>query len=230
MNPFYSLGVATVAALIATATTLVGVTPAHATTTHSVTITFTNGTTPGCNETTVVVASQATVFAAPGDLLRMTWNSAGVTPTAPYCGMMLRPTSPAVNLTGWSANAADFSSLQAVSYNFPSPADQTTTVGTVDAAFSVFNGVGGFFGEIFNVTIGSPLSGSMQPRDLIQQFGIAPDQNCTSIPLSIAVFNVSRSGGWSKSWAQWPNEGQGGFVCTRTVRYEPSIQGWVPRE
>lgn len=23
--------------------------------------------------------------------------------------------------------------------------------------------------------------------------------------------------GWSPSWAQWPNEGSGGFVCTRSV-------------
>lgn len=33
------------------------------------------------------------------------------------------------------------------------------------------------------------------------------------------------TGGWSRSWADWPNGGTGGDVCTRTLRYTDA-SGW----
>jgi hypothetical protein len=35
------------------------------------------------------------------------------------------------------------------------------------------------------------------------------------------------SGGWWPSWSQWPDEGRGGFVCTRTLTFDSRTSKWV---
>lgn len=34
--------------------------------------------------------------------------------------------------------------------------------------------------------------------------------------------------GWSASWALWPHDNTGGFVCSRTVNWDAQVQDWVP--
>lgn len=33
--------------------------------------------------------------------------------------------------------------------------------------------------------------------------------------------------GWKGSWAQWPNDGQGGFTCERTLQWSNAAQAWI---
>jgi hypothetical protein len=229
MNRFRYLVAASVATLIAATTTLAGVTPAHAATVHSVTVNLTDGTTPGCNATTAVATSQSVVYARPGDTLSIVFNSTGVTPPGSNrCGFSLTPV-PAGLLTGWmTLQSDDYSTSPGVGFAVTSVTWQLT-VGTVNADVKVYeSGVANIFGLIFSVIIGDPPVDETPP-DFIQQFAIPSGGTCELIPDGIPLFNVSRSGGWEKSWAQWPNEGRGGAVCTRTVRFEPSIRGWVPR-
>ena len=35
------------------------------------------------------------------------------------------------------------------------------------------------------------------------------------------------SGGWTRSWAQWPNGGAGGAVCARTLVYSDALGHWT---
>lgn len=57
----------------------------------------------------------------------------------------------------------------------------------------------------------------------LQQFAIRSDEDCTSMPANFTDFpGISAAllhARWGKSWAQWPNSGQGGFVCTRQPFY-----------
>lgn len=65
-----------------------------------------------------------------------------------------------------------------------------------------------------------PASGDQVPTAPLQQFGRSESQDCstTTIPDSVLLPGVGedqRRDGWGMSWAQWPNGGTGGFVCTR---------------
>lgn len=62
-------------------------------------------------------------------------------------------------------------------------------------------------------------NGDQVPSAPMQQFARAEGDSCAHAPanlvdfpaLGMAVHNL----GWAMSWAQWPNGGTGGFVCTR---------------
>jgi YVTN family beta-propeller protein len=68
-----------------------------------------------------------------------------------------------------------------------------------------------------------PASGDQVPTSPLQQFGRIEAHECNvDIPDSVLFPGVGldqRADGWSRSWAQWPNGGTGGFVCTRQPYY-----------
>ena len=35
--------------------------------------------------------------------------------------------------------------------------------------------------------------------------------------------------GWSQSWAQWPNDNSGGFVCNRSIYWSSGAQAWLEK-
>ena len=70
-------------------------------------------------------------------------------------------------------------------------------------------------------------SASAAPGPWLQQFETTVDGQCTNAPENIYLGTTSRNDGWSQSWAQWPRDYQGGWVCTRTLEYDPATQGWV---
>lgn len=41
--------------------------------------------------------------------------------------------------------------------------------------------------------------------------------------------SVACDAGWSPSWAQWMNAGQGGFVCNREIYFDIQTNGWSAR-
>lgn len=68
-----------------------------------------------------------------------------------------------------------------------------------------------------------PASGDQVPTAAMQQFGRAESDTCGAQPADLADFPALgdrvKDIGWGASWAQWPNGGTGGFVCTRQPYY-----------
>lgn len=57
------------------------------------------------------------------------------------------------------------------------------------------------------------------PDDIVQQIPWPDEGGCVGVP------SEDWGSGWSRSWAQWPNAGKGGPVCTRTLTYQGDA--WV---
>ena len=61
------------------------------------------------------------------------------------------------------------------------------------------------------------------PTAAVQQFVRAEGQSCDKAPEEFVdlpgLSSSVRNDAWGASWAQWPNAGTGGFVCTRQPYY-----------
>ena len=64
-----------------------------------------------------------------------------------------------------------------------------------------------------------------QPVLGLQQVGVPASGDCADVPVSVGHDQGFPIGGWSKSWANWINNGTGGAVCTRTVEEIPNGPG-----
>lgn len=67
-----------------------------------------------------------------------------------------------------------------------------------------------------------PASGEEVPRAALQQFARSEADSCEVQPDDLVDFPAlvgHRNIAWAASWAQWPNAGTGGFVCTRQPYY-----------
>lgn len=74
----------------------------------------------------------------------------------------------------------------------------------------------------------TPSSGSGPiPLPVIQQIARPATGTCAQAAPATLNWAGVGSGGWSESWAQWPNGGQGGPVCTRTLQYSAIAGRWV---
>ena len=103
--------------------------------------------------------------------------------------------------------------------NCASPIPNNSLAAT--ASFSVSGGGGGGGGG------GPAPSTSVNPTPVIQQFGKPNSGTCDEkAPTELNWAGVA-SGGWSESWAQWMNAGNGGHVCTRTLTYSSSQAKWT---
>lgn len=51
-------------------------------------------------------------------------------------------------------------------------------------------------------------------RAVMQQYARAAGEKCPA--------------GWGESWAQWPHDYSGGYVCSRTVRWDDVLSEWMP--
>jgi YVTN family beta-propeller protein len=80
--------------------------------------------------------------------------------------------------------------------------------------------------SIINAPINEVVGG---PTASIQQYAIRQGDSCgVNVPNSVllpAFGEASRNSNWGNSWAQWPNNGLGGYVCTRQPLYTTS--GWL---
>ena len=91
----------------------------------------------------------------------------------------------------------------------------------------------GVTGDVFTIgssggtSSDSSTSTSTLPAPIVQQFTKPVTGTCVdAAPTSLNWSGVS-SGGWGESWAQWPNGGNGGPVCTRTLTYSTSLSTWM---
>lgn len=69
--------------------------------------------------------------------------------------------------------------------------------------------------------------GSEGPAPVMQQFGRPASGTCDAAAPDTLNWSNVPSGGWSESWAQWMNGGNGGDVCTRTLVYSTSQSRWI---
>ena len=103
-----------------------------------------------------------------------------------------------------------------------------TASGVVSGAITLTNGLLG--GYIWAVALGDGSGGSSSgsiPAPVIQQFERDSSETCEAGQPDGLNWGGSSSGGWSQSWAQWPGNGAGGFVCSRTLTYNPALGHWV---
>lgn len=74
---------------------------------------------------------------------------------------------------------------------------------------------------------GGSSSETSAPAPLLQQFAKPATGTCDAAQPTGLNWSGVASGGWSESWAQWANGGQGGTVCTRTLEYSVSRGAWA---
>ncbi len=104
------------------------------------------------------------------------------------------------------------------------PSTHVFTV-TQTGRLGVHGNVSQLLGYITITSSSSPSSSSSPavPANLMQQFARPASGTCDAAqPVGLDWSGVA-SGGWSESWAQWANGGQGGSVCTRTLEF---TNGW----
>lgn len=65
------------------------------------------------------------------------------------------------------------------------------------------------------------------PAPIVQQFAKPVAGTCDAAQPSGLDWSGVTSGGWSESWAEWANAGQGGKVCTRMLEYSSALGRWV---
>jgi hypothetical protein len=106
----------------------------------------------------------------------------------------------------------------------------TTTLTAGSYTFAYWeNSMASSVTSIANVSIGSSsnpsssASGDAGPPAVFQQFATPAMGTCDAAQPEGLNWAGVASGGWSESWAQWANGGQGGTVCTRMLEY---VNSW----
>lgn len=72
----------------------------------------------------------------------------------------------------------------------------------------------------------SGLASDTLPASVPQSIGIPASGNCDAVVAPSLNWAGTTGGGWTKSWAQWPNSGTGGYVCNRVLSYSSSSGTW----
>jgi|TARA_B100001093_G_scaffold327829_1_gene312783 hypothetical protein len=121
----------------------------------------------------------------------------------------------------------DGASLQSVDVA-PSAAASMTAPSAVGDYTLRYIGVGSADGYSIPLTVtNDPIAPAPPPVPIIglQQVGVPASGDCADVPVSVGHDQGFPIGGWSKSWARWINNGQGGAVCTRTVEQIDNADG-----
>ena len=106
-------------------------------------------------------------------------------------------------LSGSVASGATITSDQTVTFSIRSGAP----AGTYAAAVSIAPSSGGLW--YGGLTVTTRTSSPPSPPVWHQSYSIEQSTDCAS--------------GWAQSWAQWPNDGSGGYVCNRVVFYKDGV-------
>ena len=183
------------------------------------------------DDSTCVVTAPATQTLQTGDSVTIT-NTAS---SSSLCSLKIQGTS---NLTGWTQafGVGTPVSIAGTSSNFVSLWTQpsiTFVVGTVSAdiytmslvrvsTVATYSSSGGGGGSGGSGGVSGATSGS-GPAPLMQQFARPATGTCDAAQPEGLNWAGVASGGWSESWAQWANGGQGGTVCTRMLEY---VNSW----
>jgi hypothetical protein len=142
-------------------------------------------------------ASSGAVRMNPGDSLTLTWSS--IQPSA----------------GGFTFDGPNGKTTVPMSTDSPSPVS-FTSLGTYRLNSSLS------YGCNLVVSVVSEPVPPAEAHDYIQQVGVPDSGSCEDVPNWVGHLFGFPIGGWSKSWAQWINGGQGGEVCTREVEESPT--------
>lgn len=82
------------------------------------------------------------------------------------------------------------------------------------------------FSRLASLLISAQTPAPGGPPPILQQLP-APDSGSCDLVITTYDWGGSSAGGWSKSWAQWANDGNGGPVCTRTLIYSSALRHWI---
>ena len=107
----------------------------------------------------------------------------------------------------------------------------SATGGIIGGGFTNAGGITNMNRLARYLTFPRELSSPEVPRAPMQQYGIAADDTCVAVLPDETDFPAllsMKDQAWGKSWAWWPNEGIGGFVCTRQPFYT-SNEMWAVR-
>lgn len=99
----------------------------------------------------------------------------------------------------------------------------TNTAGS----FQHTGGNGGSGVLIIRIEVAATSGVSLLPPPVVQQFGKPSVGTCNEAASSELNWAGVSHGGWGDSWAQWMNDGSGGFVCTRTLVYSAAQSKWI---
>lgn len=88
-------------------------------------------------------------------------------------------------------------------------------------------GTGAFHNISVNVVTAPVPVPVLQGHDYLQQVGVPASGSCANVPSPTGHWPGFPFGGWTKSWAQWINNGKGGAVCTREIRFDPILADYV---
>ena len=102
------------------------------------------------------------------------------------------------------------------------------THGAISNLGAWFANAPAFSFEAYGVPRVSPSDSGDAPADALQQFGGSDVHSCDALADAALNWGGAASGGWANSWAQWMNDGTGGYVCTRSLYWTPSGQ-WAVR-
>lgn len=147
------------------------------------------------------------ILANPGDTIRV-FNNCTNTNYGSTPGYVFR--YPASNSSVWELPNSSISLSSSAS----------AVVGALGSSSQVFAQSG--IGNIMVLTVNAvsepvPAPPPFEPHDYLQQVALPASGSCTDIPPESGHWHGTPFGGWSQSWAQWPNGGMGGPVCTRMV-------------
>jgi hypothetical protein len=67
------------------------------------------------------------------------------------------------------------------------------------------------------------------PLPVQQSVGLPDSGSCADVDESLLEWGAEFKGGWTRSWQEWVNGGQGGDTCTRMITYVRSTGQWEPR-
>jgi len=107
-------------------------------------------------------------------------------------------------LSGSVASGATITSAQTVTFSIRSGAPAGTYAAAVTIAPSPVGS-----SKYGGLTITTRTSSPPSPPVWHQSYSIEQSTDCAS--------------GWGQSWAQWPNDGSGGYVCNRVVFYKDGV-------
>lgn len=113
-------------------------------------------------------------------------------------------------------SAAGVTNWAAITQYSPNP--QTQAYGNYTGKFTLSGEVGNSNSNSSSNSNGSGSADATQEEPanppVMQQYARAMGEACPA--------------GWGESWAQWPHEQSGGFVCSRTVRWDYALAEWIP--
>jgi hypothetical protein len=211
--------------LLATVGSLGAAPSASATTNHTVDITLSDGSTPGCNATTVITSTTTAILASPGDTLTLSWNSSGVSGQVPgddkVCGIGMTPVTSGGGLTGWvltfPGGSRDLSSLPGIGFLGTVGTDtgrETLIVGAVSTVFNVYEGETGLsFGLIFTVNVTQP-----NPRPVEVSIELAAGGQHTCSTQTVVGFQ-----------GEWTNLPEANACLHSSLVGAQTLLGWATR-